>query len=533
MEKQAAAMEIPAPIENFNETSESPKTQETESARIKKAEVRDIIVNEMQGQMQEIRQDILEIVSSRMNDMISEVMRKINSKELKDLLDSKNYSNRTKPTKENTLRSKQFLQRNSLLTDLYEIKHIRTLYNAIVAMLIILLIHTAVYDIRHTGSPNLGIKTIRAGFAKFPIVLLIWSLMKISVLGVYVAFCCWATRRLEYAPNSAFGKKIWDYAWLGGIILYQTLLFMLPTRAVLDNDLPLASSMIILMEQVRLVMKTHAFVRSVAPKFLLYKSHSETPVPQPPGFSKYLYFLFAPTLIYQDRYPRAKNIRWNIVLNNFIEVITIIFFVALLYERLLYPNYRDFGKQVELGTLTLNVLSSMLPGILMFLCGFYLLLHCWMNAFAELLRFADKMFYQDWWNSICYSAYYRTWNIVVHDWLYTYIYKDVYETLAPGNRVLSTCAVFAISAIMHEYILSFSIRFFYPVLLVLFGGIGLMVVFVLKSAGNIFLWLSLSSGSGILVSLYCMEYFARINCPSARDDFLDLLIPRTWTCFFK
>ena len=27
MEEQAAAMEIPAPIENFNETSESPKKQ--------------------------------------------------------------------------------------------------------------------------------------------------------------------------------------------------------------------------------------------------------------------------------------------------------------------------------------------------------------------------------------------------------------------------------------------------------------------------------------------------------------------------
>lgn len=92
---------------------------------------------------------------------------------------------------------------------------------------------------------------------------------------------------------------------------------------------------------------------------------------------------------------RAKKIRWNIVLTNFVEVLTIIFFVALLYERLLYPNYREFGKQpVELGTLTLNILGSMLPGILMFLCGFYLLLHCWMNAFAELLRFADKMFYK-------------------------------------------------------------------------------------------------------------------------------------------
>lgn len=33
--------------------------------------------------------------------------------------------------------------------------------------------------------------------------------------------------------------------------------------------------------------------------------------------------------------------------------------------------------------------------------------------------------FQDWWNSTSFSNYYRTWNVVVHDWLYTYVYKDV------------------------------------------------------------------------------------------------------------
>lgn len=32
---------------------------------------------------------------------------------------------------------------------------------------------------------------------------------------------------------------------------------------------------------------------------------------------------------------------------------------------------------------------------------------------------------QDWWNSTSYSNYYRTWNVVVHDWLYYYVYKDL------------------------------------------------------------------------------------------------------------
>lgn len=31
---------------------------------------------------------------------------------------------------------------------------------------------------------------------------------------------------------------------------------------------------------------------------------------------------------------------------------------------------------------------------------------------------------QDWWNSTSFANYYRTWNVVVHDWLYYYVYRD-------------------------------------------------------------------------------------------------------------
>ena len=96
--------------------------------------------------------------------------------------------------------------------------------------------------------------------------------------------------------------------------------------------------------------------------------------------------------------------------------------------------------------------------------GFFAILHSWLNAFAEMLRFADRLFYkvrsipycyhasaiqqsrdfivlmmQDWWNSSSFSSYYRTWNVVVHDWLYTYIYKDCFAV-----RILSipyTCCI--------------------------------------------------------------------------------------------
>lgn len=35
-----------------------------------------------------------------------------------------------------------------------------------------------------------------------------------------------------------------------------------------------------------------------------------------------------------------------------------------------------------------------------------------------------QLCFQDWWNSTSYANYYRTWNVVVHDWLYYYAYRD-------------------------------------------------------------------------------------------------------------
>lgn len=61
------------------------------------------------------------------------------------------YLNR-KSSKCGKLPEKQFLVRNSLLTDLFEIKHIRTIYHIFVVILIIFFIHTTIYDIVDTGS---------------------------------------------------------------------------------------------------------------------------------------------------------------------------------------------------------------------------------------------------------------------------------------------------------------------------------------------------------------------------------------------
>ena len=81
------------------------------------------------------------------------------------------------------------------------------------------------------------------------------------------------------------------------------------------------------------------------------------------------------------------------------EVIGCIFYMAFILEHFLMPVYRDFGlpnhhdkplhKMVLLG-----VFGSVIPGTFLLVLVFYGLLHAWMNACAELMHFADRMFYK-------------------------------------------------------------------------------------------------------------------------------------------
>jgi sterol O-acyltransferase len=116
----------------------------------------------------------------------------------------------------------------------------------------------------------------------------------------------------------------------------------------------------------------------------------------------------------------------------------------------------------------------MLPSMLFLILGFFGFLHSWLNCWAELTRFPDRVFYLDWWNSVEFGTYYRKWNIIVHDWLYYYIYLDFSRFIMSGKKSgkYAKILTFFISAIMHELILIEASGFFYPVLFVMFTGPG-------------------------------------------------------------
>ncbi|XP_066995811.2 sterol O-acyltransferase 1 [Anabrus simplex] len=487
--------------------------------------------------MMKLRTDAFFAMEEKMDEMMQEVGNLLGKTSVphfeKDelLYDKIKYQNRTKPSEDGNLPDKQFLPRESVLTYLFEIRHFRTIYNIFIVILMILFLHTAIYDVFVTGELNLGLSLIQWNFGGLSHVAMIWLGMMITTLTVYPCFSYWCYQRISLTPKSIL-LRAWDWGWLCALMACQALLGIVPVVLLLSYKFPPASSFMLLMEQVRLMMKIHAFVRSNIPRALQYKPHTDVDSAPCPEFEKFLYFLFAPTLVYQDSYPRTKKIHWKFVAWHFLEVVGVIFYSSYLFERFLIPMFRDYGvKHFSLEKLVISIFGSMMPATLAFLCTFYGLLHSWMNAFAELMRFADRMFYKDWWNANSYASYYRMWNVVIHDWLYTYIYKDCF--LLFGGRMLSTIVVFLVSALVHEYILMFAFKFCYPVLFFAFGVFSASLVFLTKDSskgGNLFMWLTLCTGTGLLTSLYSMEWYARINCPRTIESSWDFFIPQSWFC---
>ena len=140
-------------------------------------------------------------------------------------------------------------------------------------------------------------------------------------------------------------------------------------------------------------------------------------------------------------------------------------------NRFLIDNLSQTGHETFiLSNLFRQISSIFMLGVILKMINFYAFLHLWHNITGELLSFADRHYYDAWWESMSLSEYYRKWNTLVQDWLYAYVYHPVYKRT--GKRSFATFTVIILSAIVHEYIVALSIHFFFPMLFVFFAVSG-------------------------------------------------------------
>ncbi|XP_053247311.1 sterol O-acyltransferase 1-like [Podarcis raffonei] len=429
---------------------------------------------------------------------------------------------------------KVFVARKSVFDELFEVKDIRTTHHTFIAFFIMIILSTLIVDSIDEGRLVVKFDLLVYAFGKSSVVASTWLYMFLSTLTVpYGLFLLWAQ---GYHGSS---HKTIRSAFFGGLfMIFQIFaLGVVTTYIVIAYHLPPASAGIVMLEQVRLLMKGYSFIRENTSRILSFTPQKTNTV-QVPKVSQYLYFLFAPTLIYRDAYPRNPTIRWSYVATMFAEVLASVFYLHYVIEIYVFPAFRKYSREHYVRGLALCILHTMLPCILVTLILFYLLLHCWHNAFAEMLRFADRMFYKDWWNSTSYARYFRTWNVVVHDWLYYYAYKDFLWLFGKKFKAVAMLSVFTFSAVVHEYILGVSFGYFCPVLFFFYMCFGTFFNFIVSDRRkgpiwNVLLCLTLGLGITMVNYLYSLEWYAHRHCPLKNPTFLDYVKPRSWTCHLK
>ncbi|GIX93690.1 sterol O-acyltransferase 1 [Caerostris darwini] len=431
-------------------------------------------------------------------------------------------------SKKSSLPTKVFVHRNSVLTDLMEVNHLQTVYNISVAFVMLLLLNSVMYYIVTPDTFWRDMKLIGWAAANVQLFIKCWISYHVLAFLVLYGFKTWIRVR------NKINTKMADFVFLQMFIFASILMFVATSYAMVTNGFRITIHLAIMSEQVRLYMKIYSFVRESVPRVLHYKPSKDGKQEHVlyPTASHYLYYLFAPVLIYRDSYPRKKDIQYKFVATSFFNFFSCIFIIFCGCMRFVVDVFQNTGiVQFTLKEAAMMLAGSMVAGTLMMFVIFYGLLHSWLNAFAELLRFGDRDFYQDWWNSTSFSEYYRKWNAVVHDWLYTYVYM---ESINAGmSRSIALVIVFFVSSVFHEYILSLSFGFFYPVLGVVYLSVGVPVIFLTKKKTtqlwNTFMWSMLFAGWGFVVFLYSIEWYARANCKGTEDPILDYFIPRSWS----
>ncbi len=312
--------------------------------------------------------------------------------------------------------------------------------------------------------------------------------------------------------------------------LYYLAFYYIVSKYFFTHKIFGISGIIIGCELVRSTLKVHAYFRDK----LLYgfkafhieyaeyhpKNTTRMPLPQIEihGFSTefrlFIYFFFCPSLIYRDNYPMLKNIRWNMVFKQFYNFITSIFGLYLVFRYVCDPFLSNYKLEnfMSLNQFIYDALFFAFPGVCILALGFYLLLHSWMNLWAELLKFADRHFYEDWWTCTNFEEYYRKWNMVVHEWLYYYVYNDCIR-LSKGkfSKTIAKFTVFFLSVIAHEIVVYYWLGFFFPVLCLFFGGPGVIFTYIKpKNAKfNLLFWLKLLIGQGLITAILLREVNAR------------------------
>lgn len=98
-------------------------------------------------------------------------------------------------------------------------------------------------------------------------------------------------------------------------------------------------------------------------------------------------------------------------------------------------------------------LQLQMPLILMIILMVFLLFESFPNALAELTGFADREFYQDWWNATSIEEFYGKWLKFSYLFYYRHVYMKLATKYLPRRPIMAKAITNLLSSAMQELIM--------------------------------------------------------------------------------
>ena len=218
-------------------------------------------------------------------------------------------------------------------------------------------------------------------------------------------------------------------------------------------------------------------------------------------------FVSFPTLTFQLSYPRTDSISFRRLFRYLAEFLFCSTLMAILVEQYMRPLLNNAHAQMSshfiqkswMPLITLSLerwLKLIVPALYLWLLGFFALFHCFLNFLAEATFFADRRFYDDWWNAGGFREYWQKWNLPVHHWIVRHVYVPCRSFGL--SQTFTALLVFFLSGVVHEYIIVVPLHL--PVNGVVSSGFILQLPLILltdlefvqrrKMLGNCLFWFS-------------------------------------------
>ncbi|EPQ56233.1 MBOAT-domain-containing protein [Gloeophyllum trabeum ATCC 11539] len=221
-------------------------------------------------------------------------------------------------------------------------------------------------------------------------------------------------------------------------------------------------------------------------------------------FKNFAVYQLIPTLVYELEYPRTDRIRPLYVFEKTVATFGTFALLYTITETFILPMTPRASGQ----SFARSLLDLALPFMIAYLLLFYIIFECICNGFAELSYFADRQFYEDWWNSTSWDEFSRKWNKPVHTFLLRHVYAESSYRVSRSSAMFIT---FLLSAAVHEMVMAIvtqKIRmylFFLQLIQIPLIYLGrLPAIKRNKLLGNVVFWLGLYAGFPLL----CVGYLA-------------------------